>query len=129
MNGSSSRLMIFKWPPLVYITSHDLSKYVTMHFLYPLLVDAQFEDYCVADEQATEVVLGYAMKWACSNGADCTAIQPDGTCFFPNTTKDHASYAFNSYFQNMKHNGGSCYFTANAVLTGVNPSKKISIPF
>ncbi|KAK6133202.1 hypothetical protein DH2020_033038 [Rehmannia glutinosa] len=84
--------------------------------------DAQFEDYCIADEQATEDVLQNAMNWACKNGADCSAIQDYQSCFFPNTTKDHASFAFNSYYQNMKHNGASCYFTAAAILTGLNPS-------
>ncbi|KAL8462681.1 hypothetical protein ACS0TY_033632 [Phlomoides rotata] len=79
--------------------------------------DAQFVDYCIADEQAAE-------DWACNNGADCTPIQPHGRCFFPNTTIDHTSYAFNSYYQNMKHNGGSCYFTAAAVLTCLDPSKQ-----
>ncbi|KAL8470107.1 hypothetical protein ACS0TY_032829 [Phlomoides rotata] len=48
--------------------------------------DAQFVDYCIADEQAAEDVLGY--------------------------------------YQNMKHNGGSCYFTAAAVLTCLDPSKQ-----
>lgn len=89
-----------------------------------LLLDAQFEDYCVADEQATEDELLNAMKWACSNGANCSAIQANQTCYFPNTTKDHAFYAFNSYYQNMKHEGASCYFTAAAVLTGLDPSKE-----
>ncbi|KAG8365346.1 hypothetical protein BUALT_Bualt18G0095100 [Buddleja alternifolia] len=84
--------------------------------------DGQFEDYCIADEQATEDTLSGAMNWACGNGADCSAIQENQKCYFPNTTKDHASYAFNSYYQNMKHNGGSCYFTAAAILTGADPS-------
>ncbi|PIM99886.1 Glucan endo-1,3-beta-D-glucosidase [Handroanthus impetiginosus] len=84
--------------------------------------DAQFEDYCIADNQASEDELVNAMRWACSNGADCSAIQDYQNCYFPNTTKDHASYAFNSYYQNMKHSGASCYFTATAILTGLDPS-------
>ncbi|GFP81285.1 glucan endo-1 3-beta-glucosidase 4 [Phtheirospermum japonicum] len=62
------------------------------------------------------------MRWACTNGADCSAIQEYQTCFFPNTTKEHASYAFNSYYQNLKHNGASCYFTAATILTELDPS-------
>lgn len=91
---------------------------------YLLDADAQFEDYCVADEQCTENELLYAMNWACSNGADCGAIQEKEPCFYPNTTKDHASYAFNSYYQNTKRIGGSCYFIAAAILTALNPSNK-----
>ncbi|KAL0443036.1 UNVERIFIED_CONTAM: Glucan endo-1,3-beta-glucosidase 13 [Sesamum latifolium] len=84
--------------------------------------DGQFEDYCVADEQTPEDQLLAAMNWACGNGADCRAIQENQPCYLPNTARDHASYAFNSYYQNMKHKGGSCYFNAAAVLTGLNPS-------
>lgn len=87
-------------------------------------LDAQFEDYCIADEQASEDALVGAMKWACDNGADCLPIQENQRCYFPNTTKDHSSYAFNSYYQNMKHQGASCYFIAAAVLTGADPSKR-----
>ncbi|KAK4439454.1 Glucan endo-1,3-beta-glucosidase 12 [Sesamum alatum] len=84
--------------------------------------DGQFEDYCIADEQTPDDQLLAAMNWACGNGADCSAIQENQPCYLPNTPKDHASYAFNSYYQNMKHKGASCYFNAAAVLTGLNPS-------
>lgn len=91
-----------------------------------MCVDAQFEDYCIADEQYRDDELMYAMKWACSNGAECSALEENKPCFFPNTTKDHASYAFNSYYQNTKHIGGSCYFIAAALLTALNPSNRFS---
>ncbi|KAL6542947.1 hypothetical protein OROHE_010467 [Orobanche hederae] len=85
--------------------------------------DAQFKDYCVADVQATNETLRNATDWACGHGADCTAInQTGGTCFFPNTILDHASYAFNSYYQKMKNQNGSCYFNAAALLTAKDPS-------
>ncbi|KAL8461648.1 hypothetical protein ACS0TY_032139 [Phlomoides rotata] len=84
--------------------------------------DGQFEDYCIADEQTPDDVLVEAMKWACNNGADCGLIQQAQPCYLPNTVKDHASYAFNSYYQKMKHKGGSCYFNAAALLSGLNPS-------
>ncbi|KAL0353308.1 UNVERIFIED_CONTAM: Glucan endo-1,3-beta-glucosidase 12 [Sesamum angustifolium] len=77
--------------------------------------DGQFEDYCIADEQTPEDQLVEAMNWACGNGADCRAIQENQPSYLPNTARDHASYAFNSYYQNMKHKGGSCYFNAAAV--------------
>lgn len=87
--------------------------------------DAQYEDYCIADEQCPDDVLSEAMKWACSNGANCKAIEENQSCYLPNTLKDHASYAFNSYYQNKKHQGGSCYFNSAALLSGLNPSKKL----
>ncbi|KAG8385853.1 hypothetical protein BUALT_Bualt03G0088400 [Buddleja alternifolia] len=97
---------------------------LTLIFLLSILhnSNAQFDDYCTADEQTPEAELLAAMNWACQNGADCSAIQENQRCYLPNTTKDHASYAFNSYYQNMKHKGGSCYFNAAAILTGLNPS-------
>ncbi|XP_051128818.1 PLASMODESMATA CALLOSE-BINDING PROTEIN 5 [Andrographis paniculata] len=84
--------------------------------------EGQFEDYCVADEQTVEEQLAAAMDWACRNGADCRPIQAGAACHLPDTIKDHASFAFNSYYQKMKSHGGSCYFNAAAVLTATNPS-------
>ncbi|XP_041989723.1 PLASMODESMATA CALLOSE-BINDING PROTEIN 3-like [Salvia splendens] len=97
---------------------------ITLFFLLSLLhnSDGEFQDYCIADEQTPEDVLEQAMKWACSNGADCSAIGESGPCYLPNTVKDHSSYAFNSYYQNMKHKGGSCYFNAAALISDLDPS-------
>ncbi|KAL8099964.1 hypothetical protein AgCh_032285 [Apium graveolens] len=86
------------------------------------LSDAQFEDWCVADVQTPEDLLQGAMDWACKNGADCSKIQLNQACFFPNTTADHASFAFNSYYHNMKSKGGDCYFNAAAIITSLDPS-------
>lgn len=87
------------------------------------MVDGQIEDWCIADEQFPDEELQRAMDWACRNGADCSKIQPNQLCHLPNSVKDHASYAFNSYYQNMKRKGGTCYFLGAAVLTALNPSK------
>ncbi|CAJ1971588.1 unnamed protein product [Sphenostylis stenocarpa] len=84
---------------------------------------AEFEQWCVADEQSTENELQTALDWACGKGgADCRKIQMNQPCYFPNTLKDHASYAFNSYYQKFKHSGGSCYFRGAAMTTEVDPS-------
>ncbi|KAL6520478.1 hypothetical protein OROHE_017066 [Orobanche hederae] len=77
---------------------------------------------CIADEQTPDDELLAAKNWACANGADCSRIEENQPCYLPNTLKDHASYAFNSYYQNMKHKGGSCYFNAASVLSALNPS-------
>lgn len=78
----------------------------------------------MADVQTPDDVLQGAMDWACKNGADCSNIQLNQPCFFPNTTVDHASFAYNSYYQNMKTKGGDCYFNAAAIITSLNPSKQ-----
>ncbi|KAJ8636195.1 hypothetical protein MRB53_010462 [Persea americana] len=81
------------------------------------------EQWCIADEQTTDEVLQSALDWACGKGgADCSKIQVHQRCYFPNTVRDHASYAFNSYWQRLKHKGGSCYFNGAAFVTEVDPS-------
>lgn len=91
------------------------------------MLDGQDEEYwCIADEQFPDEVLQEAMDWACSNGADCSEVQPCRCCYLPNTVKDHASYAFNSYYQRMKHLGGTCYFSAAAILSSLDPSKSLT---
>lgn len=84
----------------------------------------ELEQWCIADEQTPDDELKAAMDWACGKGgADCSKIQLNQPCFFPNTMKDHASYAFNDYFQKLKHKGGNCYFKGAAMITELDPSK------
>ncbi|CAN0927231.1 Glucan endo-1,3-beta-glucosidase 4 [Linum grandiflorum] len=86
--------------------------------------DGQVEQWCVADEQTPEEELQAGIDWACgkSGGANCSKIQMNQPCYLPNTKKDHASYAFNNYFQKFKHKGGSCYFNGAAIVTDLDPS-------
>ncbi|KAL5574914.1 hypothetical protein UlMin_017560 [Ulmus minor] len=91
--------------------------------LTPRRSDGQLEEWCIADEQTPDEELQRALDWACQKGqADCSKIQPNQPCFLPNTVRDHASFAFNSYYQKYKHKGGSCYFNSAAMITGLDPS-------
>ncbi|CAL9135400.1 X8 domain [Musa troglodytarum] len=81
------------------------------------------KQWCIADEQTPDDILQAALDWACGpGGADCKMIQPNKPCYLPNTVKDHASYAFNSYWQRYKNGGGSCYFGAAAMVSDLDPS-------
>lgn len=60
--------------------------------------------------------------------ADCGKIQVNQPCSLPNTVRDHASYAFNNYFQKFKHKGGSCYFKGAALITELDPSEHYPNP-
>lgn len=84
-------------------------------------------EWCIADEQTPDEELQRALDWACGKGgADCSKIQVNHPCYLPNTLRDHASYAFNSYYQKFKHKGASCYFNSAAITTDLDPSNYTS---
>ncbi|XP_039026039.1 mucin-2-like [Hibiscus syriacus] len=77
--------------------------------------------WCVANQGASPTALQVALDYACGYGADCSAIQTGGSCYEPNTVQNHASYAFNDYYQ--KHpDPTNCVFGGAAQLTNTNPS-------
>ncbi|CAJ1975623.1 unnamed protein product [Sphenostylis stenocarpa] len=78
--------------------------------------------WCVAIQSAAESTLKVALDYACGYGADCSAIQPGANCYNPNTLKDHASFAFNDYYQKNPA-PTSCAFGGTATLTNKDPSK------
>ncbi|KAH0653365.1 hypothetical protein MTR67_032213 [Solanum verrucosum] len=92
-------------------------------FLTKISVNGQLEEWCIADEQTPDTELQVALDWACGKGgADCSKIQKDQSCYYPNTVRDHASYAFNNYFQKYKKKGGTCFFNNAAMVIQVDPS-------
>ncbi|KAJ7946405.1 Glucan endo-1,3-beta-glucosidase-like protein [Quillaja saponaria] len=87
-------------------------------------ISGQFQEWCIADEQTPDDELQAALDWACGKGgADCSKLQKNQPCYLPNTLRDHASYAFNNYYQKLKHKGATCYFKSAAMITDLNPSK------
>ncbi|KAH7673515.1 X8 domain-containing protein [Dioscorea alata] len=78
--------------------------------------------WCVAKPAVPSEKLQEAIDFACGEGADCEEIQPNGRCYFPDNVVAHASYAFNSYWQKWKHNGGTCGFDGTALLIDSDPS-------
>ncbi|KAL0442463.1 UNVERIFIED_CONTAM: Glucan endo-1,3-beta-glucosidase 12 [Sesamum latifolium] len=79
--------------------------------------------WCVARPGASPADLQIALDWACGLGkADCRAIQAGGPCFEPDTLLSHASYAFNTYYQQNGNSDIACYFGGTAALTHNNPS-------
>ncbi|KAJ4832880.1 Histidine kinase 2 [Turnera subulata] len=114
-NLSLSKMSTF-WPRIMLLALLVIS-------ITPRYSDGQFEQWCVADEQTPDDELQMALDWACGKGgADCSQIQLNQSCYFPNTIRDHASYAFNNYFQKFKNKGGSCYFKGAAMITELDPS-------
>uniref|UniRef100_A0A0E0DZ19 glucan endo-1,3-beta-D-glucosidase n=1 Tax=Oryza meridionalis TaxID=40149 RepID=A0A0E0DZ19_9ORYZ len=79
--------------------------------------------WCVASANASETDLQNGLNWACGPGnVDCSAIQPSQPCYQPDTLASHASYAFNSYYQQNGANDVACDFGGTGVRTTKDPS-------
>nr|XP_043611056.1 glucan endo-1,3-beta-glucosidase 4-like [Erigeron canadensis] len=79
--------------------------------------------FCVARKGADPASLQDGLNWACGQGqANCTAIQSGKPCYLPNTLQNHASYAYNDYYQRRRDTGGTCDFGGTAITTNVDPS-------
>ncbi|KAL6144928.1 hypothetical protein ACLB2K_055618 [Fragaria x ananassa] len=77
--------------------------------------------FCVAKSDPDKLEDG--LNWACGQGqADCTPIQQGQGCYLPNTLVNHASYAYNDYYQRMQSVGGTCDFDGTAKTTTIDPS-------
>ncbi|XP_031476299.1 probable glucan endo-1,3-beta-glucosidase A6 isoform X1 [Nymphaea colorata] len=64
-----------------------------------------------------------AVRFACSQGNQtCEEMRPGKGCSLPRTPVNHASYAFNAYWQQFRKSGATCYFGGLAVQTATDPS-------
>ncbi|KAK1285508.1 Glucan endo-1,3-beta-glucosidase 13 [Acorus calamus] len=79
--------------------------------------------WCIASSSASQAVLQNGLDWACGPGnVDCSAVQPSQPCFQPNTLVSHASFVFNSYFQQNGATDVACSFGGAGVKVNKNPS-------
>ncbi|KAJ8752278.1 hypothetical protein K2173_003914 [Erythroxylum novogranatense] len=80
------------------------------------------QSWCVAKSGALQTALQSALDYACGTaGVDCSQIQQGGSCYNPSTLQNHASYAFNSYYQKNPV-ATSCDFGGTANMVNANPS-------
>ncbi|KAJ8761785.1 hypothetical protein K2173_004597 [Erythroxylum novogranatense] len=85
--------------------------------------DTTNQTYCIAAEGVDSKTLQAALDWACGPGrANCSEIQAGESCYQPNNVKNHASYAFDSYYQKEGRASGSCDFKGSAMITTTDPS-------
>ncbi|KAE8665053.1 Glucan endo-1,3-beta-glucosidase 4 [Hibiscus syriacus] len=81
--------------------------------------------FCVEKDDASEDKLQDGLNWACGQGkTNCSVIQSGQPCYLPNSIKNHASYAYNDYYQKT-HSvgvGGTCDFDGTATVTTDDPS-------
>lgn len=88
--------------------------------------DTTNRTYCIASDGIDAKTLQTALDWACGPGrANCSEIQPGESCYQPNNVKNHASYAFDSYFQKQGKTADACDFKGAAMITTSDPSKTI----
>ncbi|CAI9761345.1 unnamed protein product [Fraxinus pennsylvanica] len=79
--------------------------------------------FCIVKPGADENQLRSGLNWACGPGqANCRAIQQGQPCYLPDTWQNHASYAYNEYYQKMHSSGGTCDFDGTATTTTIDPS-------
>lgn len=79
--------------------------------------------FCIAKQGADEDKLRKGLDWACGEGhANCLPVQEGKPCYYPDTLENHASYAFNDYYQRMRSAGGTCDFDGTATTTTADPS-------
>ncbi|MQL74944.1 hypothetical protein Taro_007310 [Colocasia esculenta] len=79
--------------------------------------------WCVPKTGVSDSQLQANLDYACAQpGVDCSAIQPDGACYNPNTVASHASYAMNMLYQAAGRHPYNCDFRQTATVTSKNPS-------
>ncbi|PRQ42504.1 putative glucan endo-1,3-beta-D-glucosidase [Rosa chinensis] len=78
------------------------------------------QSWCVAKSGASETAVQAALDYACGK-VDCSQLQQGGSCYNPTTLQNHASYAFNSYYQKNPV-ATSCDFGGVATIVTTNPS-------
>lgn len=80
--------------------------------------------WCVAARSANPTELVNALSFACSHGnGTCEALMPGRECYEPLSVGSHSSYAFSSYWAQLRSQGATCYFNGLAEQTTRNPSK------
>jgi len=82
---------------------------------------------CYAKRGLDPDALGEQLQWVCDPSIlNCTAINPYGDHFNPNTLVDHCDWAFNTYYMANRATLGTyaCDFGGNAELVPPNQPKK-----
>lgn len=99
-----------------------------VHFSNLILFWSQ-QTWCVAKPSASEEELKKIIDFACSELNDCTLIQNNGPCCYPNTLINHASVVMNLYYQKNGRNYWNCDFSSSGLKVLTDPSKSKQLVF
>jgi len=81
---------------------------------------------CISKPGTPDDKLNAALQWLCDpTHFDCTAINPGGSHYIPDTPQAHADWAFNAYFDMYRSTQGigACDFGGIAYLVPPNATK------
>ncbi|PWA41394.1 Glycoside hydrolase, catalytic domain-containing protein [Artemisia annua] len=92
--------------------------------------DTTGQTYCVVKKDADKKMVQAALDWACGPGkVNCSMMLQGGPCYQPDTVVAHATYAFDTYYQQMNKAEGTCDFNGVASITTTDPSKSPIAPY
>lgn len=83
--------------------------------------------WCVPKTGVSDAQLQANLDYVCGHGFDCSAIQPGGACFEPNTVASHAAFAMNLLYQTAGRDPWNCDFSHTATISSNNPSKFLAL--
>ncbi|KAI5073358.1 hypothetical protein GOP47_0011371 [Adiantum capillus-veneris] len=92
---------------------------------YPPQTPSDTMSWCVANPAADPKLLQEALDFFCYFDPDfCKPFQPDQPCYEPNNVVAHASFAFNSFWQDLRRTYLTvpCDFGGLALVAVTNPS-------
>lgn len=85
--------------------------------------DTTNQTYCTARDGADPKMLQAALDWACGPGkVDCSALLQGQPCYEPDNVIAHATYAFDTYYHQMRKDPAACNFNGVAAITTSDPS-------
>ncbi|WCJ19840.1 Carbohydrate-binding X8 domain superfamily protein [Euphorbia peplus] len=77
--------------------------------------------WCVPKPGVSNQILQENLDFACGK-IDCKAIKPGGFCAEPNTVKDRAAWAMNTYYLSSGNKDSDCDFKGSGQLVFADPS-------
>jgi hypothetical protein len=90
------------------------------------LVNEQEKTFCVPKPTASEQEMIANIEYACAHLGDfCSRIKPNGSCFYPDETVNHASVAMNMYYVLNRRTNSSCNFSNSGIISLTDPSKHL----